>query len=103
MIGLPNQDESMVIETVKFNQHLDPDNMTVAYYSPYLNTRVQQVSKELDYFDDYEYMVDSALRSVSKSTLIDEQHLRFYKKHFVNLVNEGLNTLDKYKLEEGLK
>tara|TARA_Y100000593_G_C4305994_1_gene335746 strand:+ start:335 stop:1825 length:1491 start_codon:yes stop_codon:yes gene_type:complete len=103
IIGLPEQTEDMIIETIKFNQLLNPTNMTVAYYSPYIGTKVQKVSKDLDYFDDYEYMVDPMLRSVSKSTLVGMDILEFYKKHFVTFVREGLSKLDEYKNKEGLK
>lgn len=102
IIGLPNQDEDMVIETIKFNQLLNPDNMTVAYYSPYIGTSVQKMSKDLSYFDDYEYKVDPMLRSVSKSKLISTDLLEFYKKYFVSLVRGGLDNLKEYKLKENL-
>ena len=103
IIGLPDQTEEMIIETIKFNQLLNPDNMTIAYYSPYIGTRIQRISKELNYFDDYEYMVDPMLRSVSKSTLVDTDILKFYKKYFVTFAREGLSKFDDYKNKEGLK
>ena len=38
IIGLPNETEDMILDTIKFNSILDPDNITVAFYSPYLVT-----------------------------------------------------------------
>ena len=102
IIGLPDQTEDMIIETIKFNQLINPDNMTIAYYSPYIGTRIQRISKELNYFDDYEYMVDPMLRSVSKSALVSTELLNFYKKYFVSLVRDGLDKLEEFKNKEGV-
>ena len=90
IIGLPEQDENSILDTIKFNQLLDPDNMTVAFYSPYIGTTQQQKGNELGYFDDYEYHVDSALRSLNKHSLLDVEKLNFYKKNFVNFVKNGI-------------
>jgi radical SAM superfamily enzyme YgiQ (UPF0313 family) len=103
IIGLPEQDEAMILETIKFNQLLDPDNITVAFYSPYLGTREQIKSKEMNYFDDYEYDVDGQLRSLSKSTLVSKELLAFYKKYFVQLVRQGIDKCDELKQKEGVK
>ena len=90
IIGLPEQDESSILDTIRFNRLLQPDNMTVAFYSPYIGTAQQQRGNELGYFDDYEYHVDSALRSLSQHSLVDVEKLKFYKKNFVNFVNNGI-------------
>ena len=37
----------MILDTIKFNSILDPDNITVAFYSPYLGTNLQVESKEI--------------------------------------------------------
>ncbi len=103
IIGLPNQDESMILETIRFNQILNPDNITVAFYSPYIGTTEQIKSNEMDYFDDYEQDLDGQIRSLSKSTLVSKGLLGFYKKYFVKLSKEGLNNLEKLKQKEGLK
>ena len=102
IIGLPDQTEDMIIETIEFNQLINPDNMTVSYYSPYIGTRVQKISKDLNYFDDYEHEVDPMLRSVSKSTLVSTNTLKFYKKYFVTFVRDGLDKLEEYKNKEGI-
>ena len=68
------------------NKILDPDNITVAFYSPYFGTKSQIQGNELGIFDDYEFDVDSALRSKSKDTLLPVKKLKFYKENFVKLV-----------------
>ena len=80
IIGLPEQNEDSILDTIKFNRLLQPDNMTVAFYSPYIGTAQQIKGNELGYFDDYEYHVDSALRSLSQHSLVDVEKLKFYKK-----------------------
>ena len=102
IIGLPNENESMILDTIKFNQELDPDNITVAFYSPYLGTVEQIKSKEIQYFDDYESHVDGQIRTVTRSTLIDSKILNFYKKYFVDLVRLGLDKLEFFKQKEGI-
>ena len=42
----------MIKESIKFNTLIDPDNITVAFYSPYIGTIEQVKSQELSYFDD---------------------------------------------------
>ena len=89
IIGLPNQDEKSILKTIEFNKKLDPDNITVAFYSPYYGTRSQIDGKEAGIFDDYEFDVDSALRTKSKDTvLLPIDKLKFYKENFVNLVRD---------------
>lgn len=103
ILGLPNEDESMIIETIKFNQLLGPDNISLGFYSPYIGTSEQIKSKEMNYFDDYEYNLDNRLRSVSKSTLVSKELIEFYAKYFVQLVREGIDNLEKFKQKEGIK
>ena len=87
IIGLPNQDEESILKTIEFNRKINPDNITVAFYSPYYGTRSQIDGKEAGIFDDYEFDVDSALRTKSKDTvLLPIDKLKFYKENFVNLV-----------------
>ena len=97
IIGLPNETEEMIIDTIKFNSLLQPDNITVAFFSPYLGTSLQEESKKIGDFNNYEYNVDSQLRTVTKSSKIDKDLLNFYKKNFVKLVREGLDELDTLK------
>jgi anaerobic magnesium-protoporphyrin IX monomethyl ester cyclase len=102
IIGLPDQDESSILETIRFNSSLDPDNVTIAFYSPYIGTSQQRKANELGYFDDYEYHVDSTFRSLSKHSLVEVPVLNFYKKHFNQLVQTGLTDLNRLKIEAGL-
>ena len=97
IIGLPNETEDMIIETIKFNSLLQPDNITVAFYSPYLGTNLQEESEKLGDFNNYEYNVDNQLRTVTKSSSIDKNLLNFYKKEFTKLVRDGLGKLDELK------
>jgi radical SAM superfamily enzyme YgiQ (UPF0313 family) len=91
IIGLPNQDEESVLKTIEFNKKLNPDNITVAFYSPYYGTRSQIDGKEAGIFDDYEFDVDSALRTKSKDTdLLPIDKLKFYKENFVRLVRNEI-------------
>jgi len=102
IIGLPEQNEKMIIESIKFNTMIDPDNITVAFYSPYIGTLEQSKSQEMNYFDDYEYHVDGQLRSLSKSSLVDKNLLVFYKKYFNFFVKNGFSDLEDLKKYEGL-
>ena len=88
IIGLPNQTEQMVLDSIELNKRLNPDNITVAFYSPYIGTTEQIKAKELHYFDAYENDVDGQLRTVSKSTLLSAERLNYYKKNFVRLVRD---------------
>jgi len=88
IIGLPNQTEQMILDSIVLNQRLDPDNITVAFYSPYIGTTEQARAKDLHYFSEYENNVDGQLRTVSKSTLVSAERLNYYKKNFVRLVRD---------------
>lgn len=97
IIGLPEQDENSIRETVAFNQLIDPDNITVAFYSPYQGTAQQKKGNELGYFDEYEFHVDGQLRTVSHDNLVDPDTLCFYKAAFNTLVRDGLGDVDSMK------
>jgi anaerobic magnesium-protoporphyrin IX monomethyl ester cyclase len=87
IIGLPNQDENSILKTIEFNKILNPDNITVAYYSPFYGTKSQKKGNELGLFESYEDDVDSALRSKSKAgDVLPISRLDYYKKQFVSLV-----------------
>ena len=90
IIGLPSQSEKSILETINFNRLLNPDNITVAYYSPYYGTNTQKKGREIGIFDEYEVDVDSALRSKSRSDdILPISKLNYYKKNFVSLVRES--------------
>lgn len=103
IIGLPNETEEMIIDTIKFNQKLEPDNITVAFYSPYLGTDSEVKSKKIGDFNNYEFDVDNQLRTVTKSHGVEKKKLEFYKNNFSRLVKEGLDNLPKLKRDYGLK
>ena len=86
IIGLPDQDEESIKNTIEFNKQLNPDNVTVAFYSTYYGTNEQIKSFEKKDFNDYELQVDGQLRTVSKSKLISAEKLNYYKENFNNLV-----------------
>ncbi|MDC0240712.1 radical SAM protein [Candidatus Pelagibacter sp.] len=91
IIGLPNQNEDSVLKTIEFNKLLNPDNITVAFYSPYYGTKSQIHGKDAGIFDDYEFDVDSALRTKTKDTdLLPIDKLKFYKENFVKLVRNEI-------------
>lgn len=102
IIGLPEQDEGSILNTIEFNRFLDPDNATVAFYSPYIGTSQQIKSKEMGYFDEYEFEVDGQLRTLSKDSLLDSSLLQFYKERFNFFIKNGLKDLNKIKIDNGL-
>ncbi len=86
VIGFPNQKEDSIISTIEFNKLLKPDNITVAFYSPYQGTDSQINGIKAGIFEDFESNVDSQLRSVSKDKELSKNKLEYYKSNFVELV-----------------
>lgn len=97
IIGLPEQDEDSIKSTIEFNQLIDPDNVTVAFYSPYQGTAQQKKGNELGYFDEYEFHVDGQLRTMSRDTMVDPDTLCFYKAKFKDFVQTGMGDLEAMK------
>lgn len=93
IIGLPEQDEESIKETIHFNAVLDPDNVTVAFYSPYLGTGQQEKAASINYFEDYEYHVDGQLRTLTKHDVLDPDTLEYYKSNFNRLIREKTQEL----------
>lgn len=102
IIGIPDQTEESILETVEFNRVLAPDNVTVAFFSPYLGTEQQRQGAEKNYFLDYEFDLDSQLRTMSRHSVLSGALLAFYKRHFVRLVQEGVGSLAALKQAENL-
>ncbi len=102
IVGIPEQTESSILETIAFNRALEPDNVTVAFFSPYLGTEQQRRGTEKSYFLDYEFDLDSQLRTMTRHAVLPEKLLAFYKRHFVRLVREGVAALPGLKAAEGL-
>ncbi len=88
VIGFPNQNEESIIQTIAFNKILDPDNITVAFYSPYYGTGQHRAGVKSGDFNEYEFGADSALRSTSRSIALTKEKLEYYKKNFVRLARE---------------
>ena len=87
VIGFPNQTEESILSTIEFNKILDPDNITVAYYSPYYGTDQQRKSVDEGLFNEYEFDVDGQLRSTTiKDALLSKDKLNYYKNNFHDLV-----------------
>lgn len=102
IIGIPDQTEDSILETIDFNRRLNPDNVTVAFYSPYLGTQQQRVGAEKQYFLDYEFDLDSQLRTMSRHSVLSPDILAFYKRNFARLVREGRSVLSVMKQDAGL-
>lgn len=86
VIGFPEQNESSILETIKFNKLLAPDNVTVAFFTPYMGTGQNSKALNLNMFSDFEINLDSQLRSATKSDTLDVDTLSFYKENFSKLV-----------------
>jgi radical SAM superfamily enzyme YgiQ (UPF0313 family) len=102
IIGIPDQTEDSIRETIAFNRELDPDNVTVAFYSPYLGTEQQRRGTEKSYFLDYEFDLDSQLRTMTRHSVLPSPLLAFYKRNFVRLVRDGTAELETLKARDGL-
>jgi anaerobic magnesium-protoporphyrin IX monomethyl ester cyclase len=102
IIGLAGQEEASILETIDFNRELDPDNITVAFYSPYLGTQQHEMSAKRDYFRDYEFDIDSQLRTLSHHHEMTKDLLDFYKANFVRLVRSATSQVSLLKKEAGL-
>ena len=86
IIGMPSQNEESIIETIKFNKLLMPDNISVHYYSPYYGTESHRNGVNEKLFDEYEYDADAYLRSKTKNKNLTQEKLRYYKDNFIELV-----------------
>lgn len=85
VIGFPNQDEESILQTIEFNKILKPDNITVAFYSPYYGTGQHSEGVKSGIFKEYEFSADAALRTQTRSTSLTKEKLLYYKKNFVRL------------------
>ena len=103
IIGLPDETEDMIIDTIDFNRKIKPDNITVAFYSPYQGTIEAAKGEQCEDFNKYEENVDGQLRTVSHSKLIDPKTLNFYKKYFSHFVFDGLEDINQLKQQEGIQ
>ena len=89
IIGLPDQDENSILDTIKFNKKLKPDNVTVAFFSPFLGT-MEEEKIHTQYKDiRNKKNLDPQLRYISKNSKISLEKLIFYKKNFTSMVFEN--------------
>jgi len=95
IIGLPNQTEESIIETIKLNIKLNPSVSSVAFYSAYKGTNVELRSKEM--FNKYPKNMDAQLRSTATGGKIDNKILDFYKSNFNYLIKNKLKKLSDIK------
>lgn len=102
VLGFCDQTEEMILDTIRFNRLLDPDNISTSFYSPYIGTAEHQRSVEQGYFAPYEYNLNDGLYSATKSRLVTKEKLQFYRKHFTKLVRGGLDQLAYLKEKEGV-
>lgn len=102
VLGFRDQTEEMILDTIRFNRLLDPDNISTSFYSPYIGTAEHQRSVEQGYFAPYEYNLNDGLYSATKSRLVTKEKLQFYRKHFTKLVRGGLEQLADLKEKEGV-
>ena len=95
IIGLPNQTEESIIETIKFNKKINPNVCSVAFYSKYDGTDL--TSKALNNFDKYPKGMDAQIRSKIINHNISSNTLNFYKDNFNYLVKTDLKNIEKLK------
>lgn len=100
VIGFPHQGEESILETIRLNIRLQPDNVTVAYYAPFIGTDLQRASACEGLFDEYSYSTDPQLRTSSAEGAEKVRLLEFYKRHFAYLVRNGLEVLPALKARE---
>ena len=99
-LGFPNQGEKSIIDTIKLNILLNPDNITVSFYSPFIGTDLQRASARDGLFEEYAYGTDSQLRSCSIKGDDHTNMLEFFKRHFEELVRGGFEQLPALKKQK---
>jgi radical SAM superfamily enzyme YgiQ (UPF0313 family) len=95
IIGLPNQTEESIIETIKFNKKINPNVCSVAFYSKYDGTDL--TSKALNNFDKSPKGMDAQIRSKIINHNISSNLLNFYKDNFNYLVKTDLKNIENLK------
>jgi hypothetical protein len=67
-----------------------------------MGTEQQRQGTEKKYFLDYEFDLDSQLRTMTRHTNLGSDLLAFYKQFFVQLVRDPSLNLDELKRQHGL-
>ena len=90
IIGLPGQTEADIKSTIKLNAHIDPDNITVAFYSPYIGTEMSQKAADQGMYSLMQDYVDGQLQTTVLDNYSDvsSETLNFYKSKFTQLVRD---------------
>lgn len=89
VIGFPGQDEASIRETIEMNRRLEPDNITVAFYTPFIGTELHSLAVAERQFQDYEFDLDAQLRTATRHSGLDREILRYYKENFVRLCRDS--------------
>jgi len=86
VIGFPNQTEEDILSTIAFNKQLNPDNITCAFYSPFVGTVSYNKSLHtLNALSFNESTIDPQIRSIVPDLSISPDKLKYYKDHFTSL------------------
>ncbi len=97
IIGLPDQTEKSIIDTIKFNQKIEPNVSSVAYYSAYEGTNLKDKSET--FFEKHPEGMDAQIRGKMQNHKIDIKVLDFYKSNFNILVKDKTINITKFKKE----
>jgi radical SAM superfamily enzyme YgiQ (UPF0313 family) len=101
IIGLPNQTEESIIETIKFNIKLNPDVSSVAYYSIYSGTSLEKIAKT-NFKQNDKFDMDAQIRGKIKNHELSMRLLDFYKSNFSRLIKNKLQNIDQLKKSFGI-
>lgn len=85
ILGLPGQTEKDIINTIEFNKFINPDNITVSFYSPFLGTKTALKGIQNNEYDQDSLSSDSQLRTNTFSNELSKETLEYYKENFNNL------------------
>ena len=85
ILGMPGQSEEDILSTIEFNKLINPDNVTVSFYSPFMGTRTASKGLETNEYNQSSSFSDSQLRSNSYSKELDKSKLEYYKNNFNSL------------------
>ena len=92
ILGAPKQDEQSMLDTIEFNRLLQPDSISLHYYTPYFGTQSHRDGVNEKMFEEYEFDADTYLRSKSKSKKLSPEKLKEIRDKFVKLSSElGIN------------
>lgn len=85
ILGLPGQTEKDILSTIEFNKLIEPDNITVSYYSPFSGTITAKKGIATNEYNDSSLNSDSQLRTNTSSDVLSKEKLNYYKENFNKL------------------